>query len=192
MKEPRFDRTRDFGEVHPAGTAGIFYWQDGLPFCHEGKLVKSALTDDMKKRLSQPASSSASKPSGQGQKASAPSLSYEQMKALADLDMLSEEQKAAFESMTAPEPGKPPNPNAEKSDGDGGEEEVNLELWLKGEENYAFFKVTNAVFERYHKKCVRQDDVVQFLVLTSDGPHVIPAVQVAEKFKKYLDGAAKD
>jgi hypothetical protein len=186
VKEPRFDKTRDFGEVHPAGTDGIFYWQDGFPFCHEGKLVHQALTKEMKERLSRPVQASP-KASGKGQ---TPALSYEQLKALAVLDMLTPEQKVEFTAMA------PPSSDDSADNGENDDEkpggEVNLELWLKGETNYAFFKVTDAVFKRYQKKCTRQDDLIQFLILADDGPKVLLAAQVAEKYQKYLDGVARN
>jgi hypothetical protein len=183
MRKPRLDRSRDYGEVHPAGTLGIHFRQDGLPFDHEGKLVLDQLTKEQTARLNGPEEAKPVKG-----KASSSPFSLEQLRALEALDLLSDEQKSALAALAAKDPHAPKKPPKPGSNDDGDENGVNLEAWLRGEVDYLFSRVTTAVFTRYKKKCTRKDDLVQFLVLDGDGPHLVPQADVSDKHKGALGG----
>jgi hypothetical protein len=207
MKEPRLDRSRFYAEVHPAGDGGVHFRQvcfagdpsGGLPFDHEGRLVKARLTPQQIEELKKPEQPRSQK----GAAASSP-FSLDQLKALDALNLLNDSQKATLAQMQSG--GDPPGgavpgeteragykpPKSPAPGEEGGEGNVNLESWLKGEENFLFHRVKGAVFERFHRKFERQDDIVQFLVLANDGPHLVTGEQLNERFRKYLDGAAKD
>lgn len=65
---------------------------------------------------------------------------------------------------------------------DGPSEEVNLEAWLRGEQQVQWFKVAAAIRDRYKKQVNNSADAVVFLV--EEG--VVPADQVGDKLKKHL------
>jgi hypothetical protein len=88
---------------------------------------------------------------------------------------LNDAQKAALKKKPPTAPAKQHTPKPPKPQGDGGEgaedegadehaDGLNLEAWLRGEEDYDFGAVQKAIKERYHVHKTSKRDMILFLV----------------------------
>lgn len=142
----RLDRTKPYGEVHPAGTDGVHFEQGGYPFDNEGFIVDGALTSAQRAALLKPPAKPTTKP--------------------------------------AP---PPPSAEAEEETAADTSDDLNLELWAKGEAQYDFPEVQAAVKARLHKWCTSKVDLVNFLV----DENVVAKSQLAPAFLKMIEAAEK-
>lgn len=166
----RMDRSRAYSTIHgergPGDKhAGVMYRQDGIPcdasgyfiFDHEDMLEKGPEGDKRRK-------------------AAAKKI-----------------ERALIQAAKAP---PPPPPSRADADGDEDENEVekeneeedllepiNLEAWLRGEQQVEWQEVTQEVARRYKKRISKIEDAVSFLV--KEG--VVPKAQLKKQFQKFAD-----
>lgn len=77
---------------------------------------------------------------------------------------------------------------ADEEDADGEDTSgVNLESWLRGEAEYAWFAVSAAIAKAYGRKGMKMADAVAFLV---DEKRLIPFDQVAPRLRGMISGAS--
>ena len=60
---------------------------------------------------------------------------------------------------------------------------INLEMWLRGEQEVEWQEVTQEVARRYKKRIAKMGDAVEFLV--KEG--VVPKAQLRKSFQKFVD-----
>lgn len=165
----RMDRSRAYATVHgergPADRyAAVQFIQDGLPFDAQGFCI-----------IDHP---DIQKPGPEGDKLRA-TLERKLKKA------------AALKAKERPRPTAPAEgddddeatASADEDEGDDDElEPINLEAWLRGEQDVEWQEVTQEVARRYKKRIAKIEDAVDFLV--SEG--VVPKAQLRAKFKKMV------
>lgn len=164
----RMDRSRAYGEIH--GDRGpddkyraVFFTQDGLRFDAQGFL----LADHPDHLVGGPAGDKLRE------------LIERKLKKAASLAAKQPAPRSASEGGGDDE--------SEDQDSDGGEDQllepINLEAWLRGEQQVEWQEVTQEISRRYKRRISKIDDAIPFLV--SEG--VVPKGQLARKFQKYAD-----
>lgn len=73
--------------------------------------------------------------------------------------------------------------DADEDDNDELLEPINLEAWLRGEQEVEWQEVTQEIARRFKRRCVKIEDAVDFLV--KEG--VVPKAQLRKKFQKFAD-----
>jgi hypothetical protein len=165
----RMDRSRAYGTVHGERGpndlhAGVMYYQDGIPADASGYFLFDHPD------LMQP-----------GQKG----------------DQLRKIAAKKIERQLKIDAKKPPQPvRAESEDDDEDvdtdvakdeEEElldpINLEAWLRGEQQVEWHEVSQEIARRFKKRIAKEGDAVEFLV--KEG--VVPKAQLRKAFQKYVD-----
>lgn len=154
----RMDRGRDFSTVHGERAPGnryanVYFFQDGLPFDSHGFLI-------------------ADHPDLQGDSPEAKKLRDRAERKL---------KEAARRRSNAPDPDDDPEHDGEGDDGE--ERTVNLEAWLRGEEDCMWHILTQTIAQRFKRRVNNLPDAVTFLV----EQNVVPANQVAKKYQKHLE-----
>lgn len=173
----RLDRSKDFSTVHgerPPGDphAGVFFFQDGLPFNAQGVCVddhpsvvgneklQAVLAKKLRKlNKSRPIATDT---------------------ALADA-AVTDNTTAVVEDDDDEEDDD--GPSGQQPGPDGLLPPVDLKRWLRGDEDYIWNDVSNAIALEYTKRPANKRDAVNFLV--SKG--VADPAQVAKHFQKLLD-----
>lgn len=163
----RMDRGREFASVHGERAPEdpfkhVHFMQDGLPFDAHGHML---LTHPM---------------------ITADTEEAEQLRRIVDKKI---RRQLTLEARAAARKANESNPDAdaEAEFGDDEDEaqpqEVNLSMWLRGEQDVVWNEVTQHIARRYKKRVNSIGDAVAFLVEQG----VAPANAVAKKFKKHLD-----
>lgn len=158
-KNLRMDRSKYFSTVHGERMPddehrNVHYVQDGLMYDASGSLIIELVPDNKR------AAVEAKIKKLNGEKSAVPAVPQDD-----DVDDNGEGQ------------------SGEGHDGEGvSDDEVNLESWLRGEQQFAWFKVAAAIRDRFKKQVANAADAVVFLV----EENVVPPDQVADKFKKHL------
>lgn len=159
-KNLRMDRSKYFSTVHGERMPddehrNVHYVQDGLMYDASGSLIIELVPDNKR------AAVEAKIKKLNGEKSAVPAVPQD------DDD----------------------NGGEGQSGDDGGDEgggssddDVNLEAWLRGEQQFAWFKVAAAIRDRFKKQVNNAADAVVFLI----EENVVPPDQVADKFKKHL------
>lgn len=162
----RMDRSRAFAEVHGDRVPGdrhanVFFYQDGLPFDAQGFLLSD----------------------------------HPEVKASEKLQQLAERRlkKAADHAAKHPAP-KPKATEAgvDSDDGDDGEPQaddglldpINLEAWLRGEQEVEWQEVSQEIARAFKRRFANERDAVEFLVKEMK---VVPKGLLRRKFQKYVD-----
>ena len=166
----RMDRSRAYSTVHgDRGEgdkyAGVMFIQDGIPCDASGYFIFDH--PDMEK------------PGPEGDKRR----------------KLAEKKIARALAQAAKAPPKPP-PSRADADNDEDEDEaeatneeedllepINLEAWLRGEQQVEWQEVTQEIARRYKKRVAKIEDAITFLV--KEG--VVPKAQLKKQFQKFAD-----
>lgn len=138
------DRSRPFGVVFPPEN-NAHYAQDGLHFTAEGELAEEWLSPDDRARLDKMIARKAA--DAAGEKARREALE----KAGFGADEISAIAQAAAKTRATPE----------KSGADNG---VDLKAWGEGKINIAFFKVKQAIIDKYARNVENMQDALDFLI----------------------------
>jgi hypothetical protein len=162
----RMDRGRDHATVHGERGPGdphaaVHFYQDGLPFDAQGFLIADHVDlqgDDPKSKA---------------------------LRELANRKLKKASERRAVEATTEAPSGTGDDGDDGQNEGDDGnnDKSVNLEAWLRGEEDYMWHLVTQAIAARFKRRVQNLPDAVTFLVQEK----VAPANQVAKKFQKHLE-----
>lgn len=165
----RMDRSRSFATVHgergPSDLhAGVHFYQDGIPFDAQGFLLFDH--PDLK----------------------VPGAHGDKIRALVERKL----KKAA--SIAAKQPPKPAkerdvdsDPDADESDADAEDDlldPVNLEAWLRGEQEVEWNDVSQEIARRFKVRKSKVEDAVAFLV---NEQRVVAKDQLRRKFQKFAE-----
>lgn len=177
----RLDRSRDAGQYfppisHPSVEGAVAHFeQDGFPFDHEGRLAEAFLTIEQKKKLDGMASA---KPVGK-------------KPAKTDAKTEAKTEAAPDGEGDAPKPPKPPATYRDKraveeaaaNEKKPGSDQLNLEMWLRGEVKYPEYRIKQAVRARYNRAFDNIKDVVEFLVTTEN---LVAIEHIKPEYQKML------
>lgn len=166
----RMDRGKDYATVHGEREHGsthalVHFYQDGLPFDSNGFLLFDHAVFEL----------GSENPSAQALK----------LRALAERKL----KKASKNRPAEPAPDDADAPSddddRDQDEGDDGDDDdsVNLEAWLRGEQDVQWHILTQEIARRYKRRVANLPDAVVFLV----EQNVVPPDQVAKKYQKHLD-----
>jgi hypothetical protein len=140
----RLDRSIYHSSVHGEFDDPVRFWQDGLPFDTHGELVESKLTGEQSKQLEAQRARGGAKAAAPPPEVAAPPPEAPPVGEFAGIE---------------PEQSAPSDPPLADQEND-----VNLELWLKGERKYQSGRVFAAARARFNKAFTNYADLVDFLV----------------------------
>lgn len=168
----RMDRSKYFSTIHGERQPGdehrhAHFAQDGLFFDASGHLILELVPED-KKAAVEARLRKMNKTTGE--KRAVPSVPADAADQTDDSDPDDDDED---DEAGAGDDASDPSSNSD---------DVNLESWLRGEQQVQWFKVAAAIRDRFKKQVANAADAVVFLVEQG----VVPADQVGGKLKKYL------
>ena len=170
MGEPkvRMDRSKAFATVHgerdaDSKYANVHFIQDGLPFDASGFLILDH--EDFEPNSENPSEKAL------------------KLRALAERKL---KKASKGRPVVDPEDADAPSDDADQGQDEGDDAEddgVNLEAWLRGEQDVQWHILTQEIARRYKRRVSNQADAVLFLVEQG----VVPPGEIAKKYQKHLD-----
>lgn len=163
----RMDKSRPHGSVFGARAPGdphqdVHFYQDGLPFDAQGFLILEH-------------------PDYEGNSPEARKRRDTAEKMMKRAISAHEKRVAAATAEGGPDMPRGIDDVDDDEEGNGEQEPINLDSWLRGHQNLEWNDVTQAIAQRYKKRVASVADAVPFLMEEMG----VPAAEVAKKFRKY-------
>lgn len=171
----RLDKSRSAGTIFPPmphaddPTAVAHYEQDGFYFDHEGRVLEAFLTPEQRKQF-EPVAPKPPKPAASGQPEEDGEDDTPPQPAPAPKKPKTRQEKLAEKNPKKPASG----------------DDLNLEMWLRGEAKYQEFRVKKVVRDRYNRVCSGTQELVRFLV---EEVNLVPKEALKPEFAAFYEEA---